>query len=158
MSGRDSQSKTYNNEILRQFNVNRVLFDSGRSPFLRQPTIDPPKVVDFINELDDVSVNLSRYHKVDVKKFVNEFVPRIARPGDVIILDGSYRHMRNGRLIFSLGLTEIRIARSLNGQIPTPKEAPLFSNNNLFGRYNSDIDVIELMSNIQDYVLNSRRR
>lgn len=153
------QPKIYNNEILRQFNVNRILFDSGRSPFLRQPTIDPPKVIDFVNVLFEMSEHFLRHRNVDVKRFVNEFVPRLAMPGDVIRIDGSYNHMRKGQVIFNLGLTELRIASSLDGKIPTPTEAPLFGNNNSFSsNNNNNINVIELMSNIEDYVLNSRRR
>lgn len=151
----NTQPKIYNNEILRQFNMNRILFDSGRSPFLIQPTIQPPKVVDFINVLSDMSFHFARHLTVDVKKFVNEFVPRLARPGDIIILDSNYRHTRNEEVIFGFNLEELRLARRFYGTKDPPT---VVVNEGGVGGISTLLDVTDLLSRIEDYVLNVRRR
>lgn len=148
---RENETKIYNSEILRQFNVNRIFFDSGKIPFQRQPSIQPPKMYDFMLELEHISANFGRHRRFYVDHFVNEFVPRLARPGDVITLDGRYQHMRNGEVIFRLNTQELGIARRFYG---TNDPRTVVITEEGFGTL---VYVNDLVSRVEDYVLNVRR-
>jgi hypothetical protein len=140
LGGKDNRTVIYNSEILRQFNVNRILFNSNANSFLRQPTIDPPDVNDFIKELRNIFEDQTRGNTPNIDRFVNEFIPRLVRPEDLIIINGSYIHRRNGQVIFLLNFDQ------------------LDSSIALFDKIGSRPSATYLLNRIKDYVLNVRRR
>lgn len=153
--GEITETRIHNNEILREFNVNRILFDAGRNPFLRHPTIDPPRVYDFIREVQYILKNTSGKtinQTIDLaSKFVNEFAPRLARVGDQIVIQPNYSHIRNAELIFSLTIEQIDIAQRFYGTKNPPNVTSRVGGHHT-------INVADLLLRIEDYVLNVRRR